>query len=296
MVRGENLKNRVSQSRMSEIFVKNKMNIREIAVKTILSKSKLPESTYSINPYIGCLHGCIYCYARFMGRFARHKEKWGEYLDVKINGVSVLEKDLRRIKLTAKDVVLLSSVTDPYQPVERKYRLTRSILETLLKYQVSISILTKSTLVLRDIDLLIQFNNCEVGFTIITLNEQVSKVFEPRAPLPLKRLEALKVLHKHGIKTYVFIGPILPCFTNLKEIFRNIHGITDVVMAESLNIKCGNWNDIQLALESNYSSFYKEFCTKVKDESFWEKIGKELVRLGNEFNIPVRGYYRHEVS
>jgi len=270
------------------------MNVREIYVKTILSKSKLPESTYSINPYVGCPHGCIYCYARFMGRYTSHKEKWGEYLDIKINGASILKKDLQRIRLKDKDVVLLSSVTDPYPPIERKYRLTRSILEVLLEHQIPISILTKSVLVLRDIDLLSRFNNCEVGLTIITLNEQVSKVFEPRAPSPYKRLEALKVLHEHNIKTYGFIGPILPCFTNLEEIFTNLRGIADTVMAESLNIKCGNWNDIQAALKSNFPSFYKEFLTKVMDETYWDKIGEKLVKLSNKFCIPLRGYYRHQ--
>jgi DNA repair photolyase len=269
------------------------MNIREISVKTILSKSKLPESTYSINPYIGCMHGCIYCYARFVSRFTGHKERWGEYLDIKINGVSVLEKDLKKIKLDSRDIVLLSSITDPYLPIEQKYRLTRSILEVLLKHQISISILTKSDLVLRDIDLFTKFKNCEVGLTIITMDEYVSKVFEPRAPSPSRRLKALKILKEHGIKTYAFIGPILPCFTNLREIFSSISGIVDDIMAESLNIKCGNWKSIQMALQENFPSCAKEFSAKVKDVNYWNGIGKELMKLSSEFNIPLRGYYRH---
>lgn len=269
------------------------MNIREISVKTILSKSKLPESTYSINPYVGCLHGCIYCYARFIGRFTGHKEKWGEYLDIKINGASVLEKDLRRTKLKDKDVVLLSSVTDAYQPIERKYKLTRSILRVLLNHQAPISILTKSDLILRDLDLLTKFDKCEVGVTIITLNENASKLFETRASSSHKRLHALKVLHESGIRTYAFFGPILPYFTDLKELFASVYGIADTVMAESLNIKCGNWKDIQKSLQENFPFVLKEFSAKVRDEAYWEEIGQELIRLSRKFDIPLIGYYRH---
>jgi len=214
-------------------------------------------------------------------------------LDIKINGASVLEKDLKKIKLNSKDIVLLSSITDPYLPIEQRYRVTRSILEVLLKHQISISILTKSDLVLRDIDLFTKFKNCEVGLTIITLDEYVSKVFEPRAPPPSRRLKALKMLKEHGIKTYAFIGPILPCFTNLREIFSSISGIVDDIMAESLNIKCGNWKSIQMALQENFPSCAKEFFAKVKDVNYWNGIGKELMKLSSEFNIPLRGYYRH---
>lgn len=269
------------------------MNIQEITTKAILSKSKLPESTYSINPYVGCLHGCIYCYARFMKRFTGHKEKWGQYLDIKINGACVLRKELARKQFKDTDVVLLSSVTDPYQPVERKYALTRSILEVLLEHQVPISILTKSDLVLRDLDLLAQFNNCEVGLTIITLDKNVSSIFEPRSPSPDKRLEALKGLHEHGIKTYAFIGPILPYLTDIEELFIATRDIADVVMAESLNVKCGNWDDIQEALQQSFPSVREEFSIKVKSKLYWDEIGKELAELSTRFDIPLRGYYRH---
>ena len=129
-----------------------KTQIKTIQCKSVLTRSRLPEVDYCINPYVGCLHGCIYCYARFMKRFTGHTEKWGKFIDVKINAPEVLEKELSRSP--EKGTVLLGSVTDAYQPIERKYKITRAILEILLKHHFPISILTKSDLVVRDIDLL----------------------------------------------------------------------------------------------------------------------------------------------
>jgi len=126
------------------------MKVKEIQAKNVLIKSKLPETYYTINPYISCQHACVYCYSRFMKRFTNHREDWGDFVDVKINAPKILEGQLEKAK---KKMVLLSSVCDPYQPLEKKYKITRRILEKLVEYQFSISILTKSDLVLRDLDL-----------------------------------------------------------------------------------------------------------------------------------------------
>jgi len=125
------------------------MIVKEILCKSVLSKSGISSVDYAVNPYVGCQHGCVYCYARFMKRFTGHGEEWGEFVDVRVNAPQVLTRELSR---TAKGVVLLSSVTDPYQPLEKKYELTRKCLQKLLMYQFPITILTKSTLVLRDLD------------------------------------------------------------------------------------------------------------------------------------------------
>ncbi|MCG2686361.1 radical SAM protein, partial [Candidatus Parcubacteria bacterium] len=127
-----------------------------IQCKTLLTKSRLPEADYCINPYIGCSHECVYCYSRFKKRFTGHTEKWGEFVDIKINAPEVLEKQLSRNP--KKGVALLGSVTDAYQPVEKKYKITRAILKVLLKYDFPVSVLTKSDLVTRDVDLFKQFS------------------------------------------------------------------------------------------------------------------------------------------
>jgi DNA repair photolyase len=183
------------------------MIIKEKRVRSILSKSGIPGIDYCINPYTGCSHSCRYCYASFMKRFTGHSEPWGSFVDVKINGPEVLHKQAKRVKAGQ---VVISSVTDPYQPAEEKYGLTRKCLEVLLPYQFSVGILTKSPLVLRDLDLLKKLKDVEVGFTITTDDEGIRKIFEPNAPPIEARVQALKTLYQSGIKTYAFIGPLLP--------------------------------------------------------------------------------------
>ena len=158
------------------------MAVNEIFARSILQKSGLPGVEYVINPYTGCTHGCVYCYARFMKRFTGHTELWGTFLDAKVNAPEVLRKQLERRREPLKESVFLPSVTDPYLPVEKRYCLTRGILEVLLEHQVPVSILTKSDMVLRDLDLLRQFECCSVGLSLMTLDDELARRFEPRAP------------------------------------------------------------------------------------------------------------------
>lgn len=199
--------------------------IKEIQVKSILVPSKLPEADYVINPYVGCAFGCSYCYASFMGRFVNKKvSDWGNYVFAKVNLPEILERELRNFKYKNKSV-FLSSVTDPYQGAEGRYQLTRKALELLLKHKWtgSIGILTKSPLVTRDIDLFKQFPNIEVGLTVTSTDDSVSRFLERAAPPASLRVKTLKTLHDAGIKTYAFVGPLLPHFSatpeKLKDIF-----------------------------------------------------------------------------
>jgi DNA repair photolyase len=180
---------------------------RQIEAKSILSKSGIDGITYCVNPYVGCSHGCVYCYASFMKRFTGHREAWGSFVDVKVNAPQLLERQTRR---AGAGTIILSSVTDPYQPAEAGYRVTRGCLEVLRVRHFPVNILTKSPLVLRDLDLLKTFDNLSVGITITTDNDAMRKVFEPGAPPVKARIEALEALHKNGISTYAFIGPVLP--------------------------------------------------------------------------------------
>ncbi|MGA3175226.1 MAG: radical SAM protein [Syntrophorhabdales bacterium] len=183
------------------------MTARQIQAKSILTKSGIQGIAYCVNPYVGCSHGCVYCYATFMKRFTGHREPWGKFLDVKINAAALLA---RQIKRAHQGTILLSSVTDCYQPAEAKYRVTRACLEVLADSPFPVDILTKSPLVLRDMDLLKRFRRLDVGFTVTTGDEAVRRIFEPGAPSIKARIEALKTLHDNGISTYAFIGPILP--------------------------------------------------------------------------------------
>lgn len=183
------------------------MIVKEINCKSILTKSGIERVDYAINPYGGCGHGCVYCYAIFMKRFTGHKEDWGTFVDAKVNADEVLARQMKRAK---PGNIVIGTVTDPYQPLERKYQITRACLEVLTAYDFPVSILTKSDLVLRDLDLLRRIHDVEVGFTITTLDEDVRRVFEPRSSPVQARLAALAELAEAGVKTWAFCGPLLP--------------------------------------------------------------------------------------
>lgn len=206
------------------------MRVREISSKSILTKTGIGGYYFCINPYVGCAHGCKYCYASFMKRFTGHLEPWGEFVDVKINAPQVLSKQLRR---TRKGSVLIGTVTDPYQPLEKTYRITRECLKILLERQMPVQILTRSPLCERDIDLFREFHDIEVGLSITTDNENTKKLFEPNSPSIASRIAALKAIHDAGVKTYVFIGPMLPL--NPEHIIDMITGIADSVLIDRLN-------------------------------------------------------------
>ena len=201
--------------------------VKEIQAKTILSVSKV--YPYVINPYTGCQHGCSYCYARFMKRVTGHREPWGEFVDVKINAADLLRKEIKKKK---RGRVWVSGVCDPYQPLEATYRLTRQCLEILARNTWPVIIQTRSPLVLRDMDIIRDARDFEVGFSVTTADDSIRKLFEPDAPPIDKRIEALGALHKAGIRTYAMIAPLLPGAEGLAELLK---GKTDYVLIDRMN-------------------------------------------------------------
>ena len=192
------------------------MKVVETEAKSILVRSKLPDAEYVVNPYTGCVFGCHYCYASFAGRFVGEPiGSWGNYVYVKINAVPLFERELAKLRRAGRaPSILLSSVTDAYQGAEKRYRLTRGILEVLARepYPGVVGILTKSPLVLRDVDLLAAIPRSQVGLTVTTTDDRLSRFLELRAPLASRRLETLAALNARGVETYAFVGPLLPHF------------------------------------------------------------------------------------
>jgi len=209
------------------------MRIREILARSILSWSKI--FPWALNPYIGCQHSCRYCYAVFMKKYTNHKEKWGEFVDIKINAPELLSKEIKRKK---KGKVWISGVCDPYQPIEAKYQVTRKCLEIFLENDWPVVIQTKSPLVLRDLDLFKKFKEIEVGLTITTAKEEIRKIFEPKAPPIEKRIKAIERLHKEGIRNYVMIAPILPGAEGLAE---KLRGKADRLIFDKMNYHYADW-------------------------------------------------------
>ena len=226
------------------------MTIQEIWAKSILSKSQIYD--YAINPYVGCSHACRYCYAAFMKRFTGHKERWGEFVDVKINAPELLAKEIVRRK---KGRVWVSGVCDPYQGAEKKYRLTRRCLEILVENGWPVTVQTKSPLVLRDSGILEKSEEAEVGFTITTADEGIRRLFEPGASPIQERIDALGVLHSKGIKTFAMIAPILPGTEGLPEM---LAGKVDRVILDRMNYHYADWVYRKYGLQAKLTDEYFE--------------------------------------
>lgn len=174
--------------------------------KSALSQSRLPGLDWALNPYRGCEHSCAYCYAQDVTRFEPSRP-WGDVLEVKSNIVQVLAKELRRRR---EGVVGVGTVTDPYQPAEARFELTRGCLRLLRSSRTEASVLTKSPLVLRDLDVLEGWAGAEVGLSVSTLDEGISAVLEPGAPAPKERMSTLGRLSASGVRTYLMAAPIMP--------------------------------------------------------------------------------------
>jgi DNA repair photolyase len=195
-----------------------KVEVREVRCQTLLHDLNYGKSSgYTANLYKGCTHGCVYCYAPSL---THDERRWGSYVDAKVNAPEVLERELRGLR---RDQVFLSSASDPYQPVEAKYRITRRCLEALLRYGFPVSILTRSPLVLRDIDLLRSFEWVEVGMSITTVPV---RRFEPGVPPLRRRIDTLRRLHDAGLRTRVSLAPVIPglVMVDLEELFEELNG------------------------------------------------------------------------
>ena len=178
------------------------VSVREVRCSTLLHKLSYRSSAgYTANLYRGCTHGCVYCYAPSL---THDERRWGSYVDAKLNAPQVMDRELRRLP---KEEVFLSSASDPYQPVEARYRITRRCLEVLRRRRFPVSILTRSPLVLRDLDLLKSLDRVRVGMSITSVPV---REFEPGVPPLRRRINTLRKLGQAGIKTWVSLAPVIP--------------------------------------------------------------------------------------
>lgn len=265
------------------------MKITEITAKSVLVKSNLPASDYVANPYGGCTHNCRYCYASFMKRFTGHEEPWGSFLDVKHYESCKLPRAL------AGKTVLLSSVTDPYNPYEAKYHKSREILDLLRRTVAHVEILSKSDLMVRDLDLLTQMPDLSVGISMNTLDDSFRKMIEPGAPSVQRRLDALKALHDAGIKTYLFISPIFPYITDIRALADATKGTTDQICFENLNLRGAAKAEILGLIAEAYPQYLEGYNAIYRkgDLSYWEQLEAEIKALSAAYDIPFVSYFYH---
>ena len=262
---------------------------KEVVVKDLVTKSNLPASDYVINPYVGCPHGCRYCYACFMKRFTNHSEAWGSFIDIKR-----CDKPISKKKLQGKSV-FLSSVTDCYNPFEEKYENTRKILKQLISIDCELNISTKSQLILRDIDLLKQCKNLKVSVSVNTLDEQFKSDMD-RASSIGKRLETIETLHENGIYTVLFMSPIFPGITDYKEIIVKTHRFVDEYWFENLNLRGSYKQDILSYIKNAYPQLvelYDEIYVK-GNMGFWKNLAVEIEEYCAVHSIKHINYFYHK--
>jgi DNA repair photolyase len=230
----------------------------QVECKSLLNKSGL--SDYAVNCYSGCGHACIYCYARFATRFSHPREDWGSFVDIKVNAPQVLAKEVRRKPVGQ---VMLSSVCDAWQPAEKSCLLTRQCLEILIHYRYEVSTLTKNALAGRDLDLLAS-GNAEFGVTVTTLDPKLAGIIEPGASTPQERLELLESAKSKGIRTYAFIGPLMPFLSdneqNIAKLFKAVKDAgVDYFYVDKLNLRYGVWPALLKLFREHYPDMIREY-------------------------------------
>ncbi len=268
------------------------MKLTTVPVKTYLTKSKIPGAGYVINPYVGCPHGCLYCYAEYMRKFSAHTEPWGEFLDVKLCSTPLHPSQLFH------QHVMLSSVTDAYNPFEKKYEITRRILQQLVECQAYVSILTKSALVTRDIDLLQQLPGCEVAFSFSTADDTVRQLVEPGASCVQERLNALKTVYEAGLSTAIMAAPLLPGISDFKAIVQAAAPYTRTFRFDSLNMRATFQHKLMDFIDVHYPHLlplYNEIYLQGK-RSYWNELEQEILAFCKEQGVEAETFFGKESS
>ncbi|EFB75007.1 radical SAM mobile pair protein B [Subdoligranulum variabile] len=262
-------------------MTQNGILIRDVQTKNIMTKSSLPVGGYSVNPYVGCTHGCKYCYASFMKRFTGHTEPWGTFLDVKH------WPEIKNSRKYRGQRVVIGSVTDGYLPQEEQFQNTRKLLEQLRGSEAEILICTKSDLVVRDLDLLKQLGKVTVSWSINTLDEAFHQDMDKAVSIE-RRLAAMKTVYEAGIRTVCFISPVFPGITDFTAIFHRVKNQCDLVWLENLNLRGGFKQDILDYIQEKHPDLvplYRAIYQK-GDRSYFQQLEKQASQLAAENECP----------
>ena len=232
--------------------------VREVVCKTILNRGGLGD--YTLNCYTGCTHACVYCYARFMQRFHPHDEPWGAFVDVKVNAVEVLKRQLRR---ATPGTVFISSACDGWQPLEAEWRLTRRCCELLLERGFQLHVLTKSMLVLRDLDIFAG-HPVQVGVTLTTLDERLQDLWEPGAARIAERFRVVEAARQAGLQTSVMFGPLLPFLSDsqaaIEAMFQRAAYLTvNRIWVDALNPRPKVWPAVADLLRAKFPELLQSY-------------------------------------
>ncbi len=229
------------------------MKILEYDAVRAISRSSMAELDYALNPYSGCSHGCIYCYAMDFTRIQDAAQNWGQVVYVKKNLLNLLRSEIKTMK---RGIVGVSTITDPYQPAEAIYHLSGSAIAMLLKAGFRVTVQTKSPLVLRDLEVFQSHRNmCDIGITITTMDHRKALILEPQSPSPMARARVVSTLSLGGVKTWIFLGPI-------------IRGINDSPeeLEQIFQIAAGTGSRIIYDTFSNYRGATRMMSARIGDQ------------------------------
>ena len=265
------------------------MKVKEIKVSSYLSKSNLPGFDFVINPYIGCSHACLYCYASFMKRITNHSENWGSFIDIKLT-----DKELDLKKIQNKNI-FMSSVTDCYLPLEKDYLITRNILEELERVSCNLTISTKSSLILRDLDILKRFKNLTICISINTVDERFKNYMDKASSIK-ERINTLKVLHENNIHTVAFVSPIFPYITNIEDIVKATKYYVDEYWFENLKLRGEYKKDILNYIKNNYKELYSKYVDIYfnLNMTYWKDLRIDIKNICNKYNLKYKIFFEEE--
>ncbi len=255
------------------------MKISVCTNRKILSPCGLKDLDYQVDTYVGCEHYCYYCYA-----LANAETDWSKEIQIYPN---ILDQLSEEIRIISPQTIYMGYQTDPYQPCEAECHQTRKVLELFLKKGFSASILTKSDLVVRDIDILMEMKSAAVSVSVAFNNNQTRRLFEANTMDNERRIEALRQLKEVGVKTGALVCPVIPYITDVIQLIEMLARYTDVIWIYGLNIndRFGqNWLNMQKILNSQFSELVERIEPAIfsKEHIYWSQLRENLVALKND--------------
>jgi len=259
------------------------LEFQEVKIKRILNPTAIGLGEYVINPFMGCEHACLYCYVRSNRLVSRKTKPWGEYVDIRVNAPELLEKEI--ISKKPKQV-LLGSTTECFQPIERKYQLTKRVLEILNKYKIYYVILTRSPYILDYIDLLKEGFCKKIYFTVNKFSPEFKLQIEPKSPGFDLRDEAVNTLLNEGLPVEPYFSPVFPWMSDIKDVFLKFEK-AKALGFEGLNFRLNNIEEIINNITLTDSSLKLKYERMLQDRRFyaqvWKEIEEDIKKQANEF-------------
>jgi DNA repair photolyase len=261
------------------------MKVHKCSSRQILQPCSLEMFGYQVDPYIGCEHHCHYCYTLNNAEIDPTKEIL-MHQDI----VGQLNQELSKLE---PQTIYLGMNTDPYQPSERTYQQTRQVLELLAQQGFSVCILTKSDLIVRDIDLLTSMSGSSAGISIAFQDENARRLFELKAPPNKERIKALKKLKDAGIETYTLITPVMPFISDVELLIEMVVPYADTIWLYGLSMEAEedrNWQNVQRILDCHFPELtqkYKQIAFSV-DHLYWVDLRQKLKKIQKQRQLNLR--------